>query len=74
MFESFDVDCGDDSVDIYEGNKLMTELCGTNPPAIFSSQPALLVKIITDSITEGSTSPGNNKVDAFHMHSISIST
>ena len=53
-FESFDVDCDDDSVDIYDGVKLITELCGTNPPSSIFSSKVPLVKFITGSVTEGS--------------------
>ena len=52
-FEHFDVKCGD-SVDVYDGAAhLFSVLCGRNPPLILATGPTVLLKFLTNDITEG---------------------
>ena len=59
-FTNVDIDCGGDYVDIYSStdqlhSNRLAKFCGTNTPPIFKTRgKELLVKFVTDDVTERS--------------------
>ena len=58
-FTSFDVDCGGDYVIMYSSSYQfqdfqLAKFCGTNIPPIFKIHDEILIKFVTDDVTERS--------------------